>query len=181
MGGIKCNLNRRFRRYRALGLQSIRQRKFVVLLLLVVILMAGSTYYVDARSDSNLVEVYKELDKKDFALQRMEVDKDEIADSVAEIYCGSQLDKARDYFAKLEERGLALKVDAIKYGEIEVLKHSWHSAVLLVESSYSGAFVKEGKTEETARELAVNTLCQVELAKTSGDWKVADVIVFKEK
>lgn len=151
------------------------------LLIPIIILGAGIAYYADAWTDSHLVQVYKELDKKDFDLQSMKGESRGSVEGADEIYCGTQLEKARDYYAQLKEKGLLFKVDSIKYGDIEVLNHRRDSAVLLVESNYSGAFVNADDSKQIAREMAVDILCQVELAKTEGDWKIAEVVVLEEK
>lgn len=172
---------RRFRGYRTLGIRRSRGRKLAALLILIIILVAGIAYYADARTDSHLIQVYKELDKKDFDLQSMNGESREAVDGADKIYCGTQLEKARDYYAQLKEKGLLFKVNSIKYGTIKVLKYRGDSAVLLVESNYTGAFVNEGDTKEIAREMAVDNLCQVELAKAEGAWKIAEVVVLEEK
>ena len=156
------------------------KKNMVLILTALIVALAGIVCLAQVRADSDLIETYKELEQKDFELQRSGSYSEEVEKRLREIYWGAQLDKALDYFRELAAKGLCLQLDTVKYREIKVLEHSWDSAVLLVESSYSGDFVKSGKENERMRELAVDSLCQVELARKDNKWKIANVIMLKE-
>jgi intein/homing endonuclease len=156
------------------------QRKLVLGLVIVVLFAIGIAFYAQTQANAYLIETYKKLDNKDFQIQSSVVKSTDVKASLAEIYCGAQMDKAMAYFDELKNKGLRLKLDSVKYKEVKVLKHDWTTAVLLVDSKYSGNFVKAEK-EEIMRKLAVDTLCQVDLARSGNQWKIADVVVLEEK
>jgi len=156
----------------------LHQRK-LLLIIVAVMAVTGITVLVDSQNKAYLIETYKRLDKKDFEIQSSGVSNGNLKEIVGQIYCGPQLDKALAYFKELSSKSLCLKLDSVKYNDIKVLQQARSSATLLVDSSYSGSFVTAEKGE-MMRKLAVNTLCQVELAKDGNEWKISEVVVLKD-
>lgn len=152
----------------------------VMIVILLAVLLTGIGLKVEAQTKKNLIEVYKQLDKKDFEIQSTQKPEDEIKKMLEQIYCGPQLEKAKKYFSDLKAKGLCLKLDSAKYDSIKVLKHDARSAVLLVESKYSGDYMTVGQKGETMRELGVNMLYQIEMAKDDNRWKIKDLVVLKD-
>ena len=158
----------------------MEKRKVTLVLVLLMVVVIGIVAVLKAQSDTFLIETYKALDKKDFEIQSTACEAKDITSSVEQIYCGVQRDKALTYFEQLRTKGLNLKLEAVKYNDIKILKHGWSAAVLLVDTKYCGNFVKAGK-DEIMGKLAVNVLYQVELARDGRDWKIADVVVLEQK
>ena len=157
------------------------KKETFVLILIAVVLLSGIGFLADGYAKTNLIETFKELDQKDLALQGSKISTVNIKTKAGEIYCGKQLEKALAYFEELQAKGLCLKLDSAKYGNIKVLKHKGNSAVLLVESQYSGKYVTVDNKNEALRKMALNMVCQVELARDGSDWKIADLVVLKEE
>lgn len=158
----------------------MRKRKLALAFVLLIVVMLGIVVLVKAQSDAYLVKTYKDLDKRDFEIQSTACEAKDIVESVEQIYCGAQLDKAIVYFEQLRSKGLNLKLDDVKYNEIKVLKQSWDSAVLLVDTQYSGDFVEVGN-DEIMGKLASSVLCQVELTRDGDTWKIAEVVVLEQE
>ena len=155
--------------------------KIIFAVLVLSVLIGGAIFFIQAQSQANIIEAYKELDKKDFEIQSSQYSREEIESKVREIYCGPQLEMALDYFNELNAKGLRFKLNSVQYKSIKVLDHDASSAVLLVDSEYKGDYVTVGESEESMREVAVNRLCQIELAREDNKWKIADTIVLKDE
>lgn len=155
--------------------------KLILIFLVLAVFLGGTGFFIEAQSKADIIEEYKELDKRDFRIQSSQNTEEEIEILAKEIYCGSQLEKAINYYKELKSKGLCLKIDSIKYNSIEVLDHDVSSAVLLVNSEYEGDYVTVGEKKESMREVEVKMLCQVELARDGDSWKIANTVVLKDE
>lgn len=164
--------------------RKFKRKKFFKVALIAVfigLILAGTGLFIRSKAKADLIETYKKLDRQDFQIQESSTSTGDIENMAGEIYCGTQLDKAVAYFKELRGKKLCLKLDSVKYGDIKVLKYNGKSAVLLVESEYSGSYVKVEKKNEPLRKLGVNLLCQIDLAREGRKWKISNMVVLKEK
>lgn len=153
--------------------------KKIILLLLLAVALAGMGICIQAHIETSIIQTFKDLDKKDLAVQGS-LDSENSENIIRQIYCGRQLPKAMAYFKELKTKGLRLKLNSVEYKKIEVLDHDFNSAVLLVNSKYNGDYVTADSSQESMRKLGIDLLCQVELAKESGDWKISNIVMLQD-
>lgn len=156
------------------------RKKEIIFFLIIILIFSAMSVYAQEQSKSGVVQAYKELDQMDLKLQNsLHPSNKNIEDIISKIYCGPQLQKATAYFEELIKKNLRLKISTVEYKNIKVLKHDRESAVLLVDSKYDGDYLTRDKGE-SLRKITVDLVCQVQLEKNEGKWKIYDVVALKE-
>lgn len=129
-----------------------------------------------ATSDSNLKDIYKELDALDFKTQEEVANVEKVNADLAKIYAEPQLSRAKDYLDQMRQKGVKFVLKKVDYKRIDIINKSEETATLVVENVTNGDIVSLTDPKKTLETVKDNSnVLQIRMVKKGGNWLISEI------
>lgn len=147
-------------------------------ILAIAVLLTGCGKKVETKSE--LVDIYKQLDAKDFEAQEQAADKAKANKLLKEIYVEPQLSNAIKYVDEMRNNHVRLELYDIKYTVTDVLEQTEDTAKLHVESQPRGDYFTISTPSNKLGPLEQDINYDVVLKKVKDKWFISEILPVKE-
>lgn len=158
------------------------KKRFLAILvgvLAIAVLLSGCGKKVESKSE--LVEIYKKLDAKDYQAQSLAGDKAKANKLLKEIYVEPQLSKAIKYVNDMRANHVRLELYDVQYAKAEVLEQGEDAAKLHIESNPRGDYFTISTPSNKLGPLEQEIKYDVKLKKIKDKWFISEVLPAQEE
>ncbi|NLK01166.1 MAG: hypothetical protein GX318_08020 [Clostridia bacterium] len=150
--------------------------RFLFLVLIALIFLGFNLQSrAEEREKAQIVDAFQELDSRDYELQALVGEEDDLEVLAKDIYCEPQLGETLEYLKEMREKGLSFRLDSVEYEGIEIIDHDMASAALDITSHSKGSFCSIEDPKEDIKELDLRINYQVKIIKEGDTWKISSI------